>query len=116
MNVSQVSRNRSWLKNWFIGYAFLLIKRKESELLFMQEPVFYGLTTNLQLISLLDIFKAKSKVSFDLPAEYFKAHFIKITFSTLSAFLIFYSINVQPPSKSQMIQMLSLKKAFYLFA
>ena len=58
MNVSQVSRNRSWLKNWFIGYAFLLIKRKESELLFMQEPVFYGLTTNLQLISLLEIFKA----------------------------------------------------------
>ena len=58
MNVSQVSRNRSWLKNWFMGYAFLLIKRKESELFFMQEPVFYGLTTKLQLISLLDIFKA----------------------------------------------------------
>ena len=58
MNLSQVSRNRSWLKNWFIGYAFLLIRRKESELLLMQEPVFYGLTTKLQLISLLDIFKA----------------------------------------------------------
>ena len=61
------------------GYASLLVKRRESELLFMQEPVFFGLTTKLQLISLLDIVKA---------------HFVKITFSALSAFFIFYSINV----------------------
>ena len=56
-----------------------LVKRRESELLFMQELVFFGLTTKLQLISLLDIVKA---------------HFVKITFSALSAFFIFYSINV----------------------
>ena len=50
------------------GYASFLVKRKESELLFMQEQVFFGLTTKLQLLSLLDIFKA---------------HFVKITFSAL---------------------------------
>ena len=60
-------------------YASLLVKRRESELLFMQEQVFFGLTTKLQLISLLDIVKA---------------HFVKITFSALSAFFIFYCINV----------------------
>ena len=67
----------------------------------MQEQVFFGLTTKLQLILLLDIVKA---------------HFVKITFSALSDFFIFYSINVQPPSKSQIILMLLLKKAFYLFS
>ena len=36
----------------------LLVKRRESELLFMQEQVLFGLTTKLQLISLLDIVKA----------------------------------------------------------
>ena len=49
----------------------LLVRRKESELLFMQEQVFFGLTTKLQLILLLDIVKA---------------HFVKITFFALSAF------------------------------
>ena len=58
------------------GYASLLVKRRESELLFMQEQVFFGLTTKLQLISLLDIVKA---------------HFVKITFSALSVFFL-YSI------------------------
>ena len=57
----------------------LLVKRRESELLFMQEQLLFGLTTKLQLISLLDIVKA---------------HFVKITFSALSAFFIFFSINV----------------------
>ena len=51
------------------GYASLLVKTRELELLFMQEQVFFGLTT--KLFSLLDIVKA---------------HFVKITFSALSAF------------------------------
>ena len=58
-----------------------------SEVLFMQEQVFFGLTTKLQLISLLDIVKA---------------HFVKITFPALPAFFIFYSI--KPPSKSKIIK------------
>ena len=57
----------------------LLVKRRESELLFMQEQLLFGITTKLQLISLLDIVKA---------------HFVKITFSALSDIFIFYSINV----------------------
>ena len=46
------------------GYASLLVKRRESDLLFMQEQVFFGLTTKLQLISLLDIVKPPGTVNY----------------------------------------------------